>query len=589
MTGPADHRTAPRSAPDEALTRRAVARYAVLDTPPDTAFDEVVDLALRLTGARRGGIAFLDRERVWFKARRRLAETAWPRAQFPVSWTGPGPHTARERRSPAGVTVLDGPFTVGDRCYTFAAAAPVTTGEGYHIGQLIVLDETPLTPEEEDLAALAVLSRQVMSGLELRRTMMSYRAAVDGVGHVVFQLDEQHRLLSVTPSWVRLTGFGVVRSVGSPLADYLHPDDRAGALTHLADLQGRNTTTTFECRLRHLTGGDTPVEVIARPVVDENDRQRGLVGVAADISDRKAQEIEARHAQKLEALGRLSAGLAHEINTPIQFVGDNIRFLAGSYQTMLGLIGTYRQALGTVPDPRDPAGPGNPPDPGDPVGAERIRAAEDEADLDYLSSEVPEAIRQSLDGVERVAALIRAMRTFGQADRDVQAAADLNAALRSVVAIALTQVGDTIRIDCDLADLPAVTCTLAEITEVVLNMLINAADAIEEKGGSGAITVRSRLCGEEVSVEVSDTGAGIPEEIRHRIFEPFFTTKEVGRGTGQGLALARSVIRDKHGGTIAMSSAVGVGTTFTLTLPVAGRRTADTGIGAADPARTPAC
>lgn len=562
MTDPSERSADSRTQPDETLTRRAVARYAVLDTPPEDAFNELVDLALTVTGARAGGIAFLDRERVWFKSRRGLAVPSTPRARFPVSWGGRGPQADRERHSPTGVITVAGGVTLGEESFANCLSAPIITGDGYHVGQFVVLDVQTLPPDHGQQAALAMLAHQVLTALELRRTMMSYRAAVDGAGHVVFQLDERHRLLSVTPTWGQLTGFGVVRSVGRPLAEFVHPGDRTGVRECLDDLHHRNVASTFECRLLRLIGGDVPVEVIARPVIDEAGVHRGLVGVIADISERKAREVEAQHAQKLEALGRLSAGLAHEINTPIQFVGDNTRFLASGYQAMLDLIVAYRRTFETAGARGLGAG-----------WQEAVQAAEVEADLDYLETEIPEAISHSLEGIGRVATLVRAMKTFSKADHEAQAGVDLNDALQAAVTVAVSQVQHVARIECDFGDLPVVMCTIGDLNQVFLNMIVNAADAIEEKGEFGTITVRTRPGDDQVVIEICDTGTGMPEETRRRIFEPFFTTKDVGRGTGQGLTLARAVVQDKHGGSISVQTEVGVGTTFTLRLPVGGRAT----------------
>jgi PAS domain S-box-containing protein len=375
----------------------------------------------------------------------------------------------------------------------------------------------------------------------------------------VFHLDEDGRLVSLTPTWSSLTGFSVVRSVGQRLSAFVHEDDRARVSAALATAH-TTSAAPIECRLCRLTGDDVAVEVAYRPLVDEDGRGLGLVGVIADITERQAREVEAQHLQKLEALGRLSAGLAHEINTPIQFVGDNARFLAESYEAMLKLVLTYRRILDTS------------------SGAiswyerqELVQEAEAEADVDYLAEEVPTAVRQSLEGVERVASLVRAMKTFSHPGTSGQAPADLNEALRATMTVARNQIRYVADPVLDLGDLPSVVCNIADLNQVFLNMVVNAADAIQEKGDHGTITVVSRRDGDEVMITISDTGAGIARDLQRRIFEPFFTTKKVGRGTGQGLALARAVICDQHGGTLTLTSEPGVGTTFTIRLPIVGR------------------
>jgi PAS domain S-box-containing protein len=518
---------------------RALARYAILDTPADAAFDELADMARTLTGTSAAGIGFLDEDRVWLKSRIGMDLPELPLAHYPGHRPGAGP----EPWAP----------------FRFVAGAPIATSDGYHLGDLFVLDREPRHLGEREAAALAALARQVLARLELRRTLLSYHTVIDGVGHVVFHLDDRDRLVAVTPTWSRLTGFGAVRSAGLPFVDHVHPDDRDAVTRQLRELHDLGAGHTFECRLLRLTGDDVPVEVIARPLTDEAGARRGLVGVIADITERRARAVMAQHAQKLEALGQLAAGLAHEINTPIQFVGDNTRFLAEAYDALLKLLLTYRDALdGLSAD-------------GTPGPREAVASAETETDVDFLTEEIPPAIRESLDGVERVAGLVRAMKTFSEPGHARQRV-DLNETLRTVVTVAGGQLRDVAEVECDLAELPPVTCHAGDLSQVFLHLLVNAADSIRDTGRPGRITVTSRVAGERVVISFSDTGTGIPESIRLRIFEPFFTTKDVGRGTGQGLHLAWTVVQDRLGGTLSVTSEVGAGSTFTISLPYASPR-----------------
>jgi signal transduction histidine kinase len=266
---------------------------------------------------------------------------------------------------------------------------------------------------------------------------------------------------------------------------------------------------------------------------------RGWVLNVRDVTERYRLEAELRHAQKLESVGQLAAGIAHEINTPIQFVGDNLRFLGDAF-------------------------------------AQFVRAlkgrAEQDPELGFLVDEVPLAIDQTLDGVKRVATIVRAMKAFGHPSGEEKAPADLNEAIRNTLVVANNEIKYVADVVTDLGDLPPVWCHLGDINQVLLNLVVNGAQAVsagvEDTGERGTITVRSRHEGDEVVIEVADTGVGIPSEIAHRIFEPFFTTKDVGIGTGQGLTLAYSLIRDRHHGTIGFRSERGAGTTFTVRLPV---------------------
>jgi signal transduction histidine kinase len=282
-----------------------------------------------------------------------------------------------------------------------------------------------------------------------------------------------------------------------------------------------------------------------------------------DLAVRQQAEVELRQAQKLEAVGRLAAGIAHEINTPIQFVGDNTHFVQDAFADIVALLQAYqtlreRAAAGTV----------------DEALLESVRRAEDTADLEYLEEEIPKALAQSLEGVERVASIVRALKEFAHPDSKDKAPADLNQALQSTLTVARNELKYVADVETEFGDLPAVTCQVGELNQVFLNLFVNAAHAITDKlgdtGAKGKITVRTVADGDWVTVSIGDTGCGIPEAIRSKVYDPFFTTKEVGRGTGQGLALAHAVIVETHGGAISFDSTVGEGTTFHLRLPVMG-------------------
>jgi PAS domain S-box-containing protein len=539
---------------------RALARYVVLDTQREPQFDDIAELARSLIQCPIAGISFLGKDRVWFKSLSGLdVQQRSPQESFCTHSLGTSdllvvPDATADQRF-AGMTWVTGPPHV-----RFYAGAPIIMSDGFALGSLFVMDRQPRELAPTQRVALGALARQVVAALELRRTVLSYRTVIDGAGHVVFHVDQQHRLVSLTPTWARLTGYGVVRSIGQPLGNFVHPDDRHHLQEQLRSTGRDARHLRLECRLIRLEGDDVPVEMSVQPLLVEQSRPVGLVGVIADISERKAREIEAQHAQKLESLGRLSAGIAHEINTPIQFVGDNTRFLAESYETMISLLLTYRQIL----DERAGALSWQ-------ERAEIVREAEAEAEIDYLAQEVPSAVRQSLEGIERMATIVRAMKAFSHPGQDQQAPADLNEALKATLTVARSETKDVADVVLELGEIPPVMCHLGDLNQVFLNMIVNAADAIEEKGERGEIRIRSRVDGEHVEIQVSDTGAGIPESIRLKVFDPFFTTKDVGRGTGQGLALARAVVQDKHDGVISLRSQAGVGTTFTIRLPVGGR------------------
>jgi PAS domain S-box-containing protein len=294
-----------------------------------------------------------------------------------------------------------------------------------------------------------------------------------------------------------------------------------------------------------------------------NGKSGGMLIVGADTTERKVFEEQLRQSQKLEAIGQLAAGIAHEINTPIQYVGDNTTFLKDSWAAI-------SQLLAEASKVRSETVSG--------LLSEATRASFErtwqEADLDYLQSEIPRAIEQSLEGVGRVARIVRAMKEFSHPGTEEKRAIDINRAIETTLTVASNEWKYVANVRTVFAeDLPMVPCLAGEFNQVVLNLVINSSHAIADKVGDGSkgkgeITIITRREDDWAEISIRDTGAGIPENIKSRIFEPFFTTKDVGRGTGQGLSLAHAVIVKKHGGKIWFESEPGKGTTFFIRLPL---------------------
>jgi signal transduction histidine kinase len=278
--------------------------------------------------------------------------------------------------------------------------------------------------------------------------------------------------------------------------------------------------------------------------------------------ERRTMEIQLHHAQKLESVGQLAAGIAHEVNTPNQYIGDNIRFLQKSFAQIAPLVQHYQQLLRAV---RVNA-----------VTPELIATCEKsfwDCDLDFLVTEIPRAMEQSLEGVNSVTRIVHSMRDFSHPGRGEKIPVDLNQTVESTLVVAAHEWKYVANLVKDFQpDMPRVLCLPGELNQVILNLVVNAAHAIAtansaEPNRKGTITVSTRHDGEWAEINVRDTGTGIPEEIRDKVFEPFFTTREVGKGTGQGLAIARNVIVARHGGTLTFQSQEGVGTVFTIRLP----------------------
>jgi PAS domain S-box-containing protein len=332
--------------------------------------------------------------------------------------------------------------------------------------------------------------------------------------------------------------------------------------SHFLDLMSRQRMVEgWETVIHDCKGSELHVLVNTAPLYDSTQAFAGWEGCITDISvlrqtleERDRLEDNLRQAQKLEAIGQLAAGIAHEINTPTQYVGDNLRFLKESFGELAGLLSHLVKAGGAP--------------------ASKLLA---DADFDYLKEEIPRALNQSLEGVDRVAKIVRAMKEFSHPARE-KTATDLNRAIQSTITVASNEWKYVAEIEMDLdASLPSVHCSPAEFNQVVLNIVVNAAHAIGDVVGDGGkgkgkIKVKTRPEGEWAVIEISDSGCGMPPHIQQRIFDPFFTTKEVGKGTGQGLAIAHNVVVDKHGGTIKVVSAPSAGTTFIIRLPIGGMK-----------------
>ncbi len=306
------------------------------------------------------------------------------------------------------------------------------------------------------------------------------------------------------------------------------------------------------------------------PLRDRDGAIVGTFGVSRDISARKQAEQEARElevklqlAQKLESIGRLAAGIAHEINTPTQFITDNTHFLTDSFKQLAAVLQSGRalaDAAAAVP-----------------ALAEAVRAANaatEAAELDYLLGEIPRTLEQSLEGLGRVARIVRSLKEFSHPNNSQRTSCDLNHVIDTAINVSRHEWKYVADVATDFSPaLPPVPCIVDQFNQVILNLVINAAHAIEsaaQAGGParGTITLRTRPDGAHALVEVEDTGTGIPEAARSRIFEPFFTTKEIGKGTGQGLAIVHTVIVKNHQGSIDFTTEPGRGTTFRLRLPL---------------------
>jgi signal transduction histidine kinase len=303
------------------------------------------------------------------------------------------------------------------------------------------------------------------------------------------------------------------------------------------------------------------------PVLDTAGQVIGYRGVARDITDRKKEdqkrmvlELELRQAQRLESIGTLAAGVAHEINSPAQFINDNLHFLKDSVKS----LGHYTQDCRKVASENEDLT----------ARQQAVNRFDLQYDTDFLLNEIPQAIAQSLEGIDQIRQIVSAMKDFSHMGQGERASAYLHDAIENAITISRNEWKSVAEVKLDFCEnLPLVPCFIGEIKQVILNLIVNAAHSIEDAIqehllDKGKITIRTHHDDAFAYIDITDTGTGIPEKNHTRIFDHFFTTKEVGRGTGQGLAMAYQTITEKHGGKISFDTAINVGTTFHIKLPL---------------------
>lgn len=339
----------------------------------------------------------------------------------------------------------------------------------------------------------------------------------------------------------------------------------------------------YEDEVTRKDGKKFMVGVSTTPIFDRAGNLTHAVAIGADITGkreeaRKKQELqdklveemkerervvlELQLAQKLESVGRLAAGVAHEINTPIQYVGDSVQFLRSAFDDLNSLMEEWQGGLEALADGATR----------DALRAEFSRLA-DKYDMSFVRTEVPRAFERTFDGVDRVSTIVKAMKEFAHPDSEEQSAADINHAIETTLLVASNEYKYVAKVRTGFAPLPAVVCNIGQLNQVFLNLIVNAAHAIQDAGKdaeSGEIRICTELAGDSAVIRIRDNGCGIPEANLSKLYDPFFTTKDVGRGTGQGLSIAHNIVVDKHGGDIAVQSRVGDGTEFCIRVPLLG-------------------
>jgi two-component system sensor histidine kinase TtrS len=420
---------------------------------------------------------------------------------------------------------------------------------------------------------MTVLDHELAQRKRIEKNLNEFKLTLDQIMDCVFmfQPDTLH-FIYVNRGGMQQVGYSAEELFKMTPLDLKPEFTEEGFRAMIAPLlNGTRETLTFTTVQMAKTGSRIPVEVFLQYVKPTGETGR-FVAIVRDISQRMQEEKEKEklqsqllHTQKLESVGQLAAGIAHEINTPTQYIGTNIDFLDDGFKDVATLIGAYQRLLTAEQDHSVT-----------PALIQEVEETLEAADWDYLAQELPLAIAQSKDGVHRISTIVRAMKEFSHPGNKEKVPLSLNNLINTTLIVSRNEWKYVADVETDFAgDLPLVPCLSDQMGQVFLNLLVNASHAIATQlgenpnGVKGRVTISTRQVADQVEVRLQDTGCGIPGDILTKVFDPFFTTKEVGKGTGQGLAIARDVIVTKHGGTLEVESEPGQGATFIIRLPIA--------------------
>ncbi len=419
-----------------------------------------------------------------------------------------------------------------------------------------------------DITGSSIVRKRYEQDLAEEKELLSVTLRSIAEGLVVVDLEQ--RVINLNRRAEELTGWSSREAEGSLLSDVIKISS-GESNTVISDplqvIEDRTKSGNLQKLLLLVdrTGGKKNITAVVAEIKDGSDRVRGTVLAFQDITDRLKVEAQLALAEKLKSIGQLAAGIAHEINTPMQYIGDNMSFLNDSFEAAAEFIEkliAYFKSLDRYPADQQ---------------LKELVKLYDELDVEYRLAEGPLAARQTLEGVERVSRIVGAMRGFARSGSTGMKGADLNAAINDTLVVSRNEWKYFAEVLLELdPELPEITCEIDQINQVLLNLIINAAQSIEtaveqKQYERGEIRLVTRVEAGFAVIKIADNGVGINPDIKERIFDPFFTTKDVGRGSGQGLMIAHDIIVNRHGGLIDVSSDEGKGAVFWVKLPLKGK------------------
>jgi PAS domain S-box-containing protein len=546
-----------------------------------------LDVALTLTGSTIGYVGLVSyNESVitmqhWSKAAMEECAIQEKPIIYPVEKTGLWGEAVRQRRA-----IITNDYAAPSPCkkgtpeghVRLLRTLNVPVFDEDHIVAVIGVANKEADYTEEDVTQLRLLMDGVWRIVKrkeaeeaLRKSEERFKLAIMGSGAGLFDWDIASDKFFVSPQFKEIYDMEDLTendSLGHYL-HYIHAEDYAAFMACLNNHIERRTPFNVQYRSCFENGECRWFQASGQALWDSRGTAYRMAGSIIDITEQKRAEeskkifeLKIQNTQMLESIGQLAAGIAHEINTPMQYVGDNTRFLRDSFSELMDVIELWEKRYSSCTIGAASA------------CAEELEAMMRKADFPYLKEEIPRAIDQTLEGIDRVRKIVLAMKDFSHPDTGEKALVDINRCIETTITVARNEWKYVAELETDLEpDLPLLPCVTGSINQVLLNLVVNAAQAIAEKVGpnpaeKGLIKICTKKSEEWIEVKVGDSGMGIPEAIRNRIFDPFFTTKPVGKGTGQGLALAYNIIVRQHGGTIDYESRESIGTTFVIRMPL---------------------
>ena len=415
---------------------------------------------------------------------------------------------------------------------------------------------------------------------QVEKSHARFREIIESVSDIYFIHDLAGHFTYLAPQVTKILGYPIENLLGHSLEEITHPDHLEPIETMLKQLiETQVPHDNIEMRVRHANGNWIWLSVSHSVMVDETNMIIGIQGFARNINDCKVAEenLQARtkhleqtlkelqrtqmqmiQSEKMSSLGQLVAGIAHEINNPVNFIYGNLSYSDQYSQDLIRIITAYQAEL--------------------PKPSADLQAMINTIDLDYLMMDLPKLVNSMKVGAERIREIVLSLRNFSRLDEAEFKVADIHSGIDSTLLILQNRLKvkdgqPEIIINLDYGDIPNVECYAGQLNQVFMNIIVNAIDALEENFIQGhvlnpEITIQTLKQDDRVIISIMDNGVGIEPEQMHRLFDPFYTTKPIGKGTGMGLSISYQIVVDRHGGTLNCISAIGSGTKFLITLPI---------------------